>query len=130
MLTLAEVQAICRSRKASSREFEHRREEGARRLDDVQYAVDARPGALGPEAVHRGRTALAAGLSGDEAARGPDSCGTQGPPDRSAGATGAVLRRLGQAGGGGEVADGVRGPQEERRKNREAGRAVSVRYFV
>ena len=64
----AEGRQTRRGRAAPPRVPGHPREEGARRLVDVQHAVDARRGAVGPEEVRRRRAAAAEGLRGDEAA--------------------------------------------------------------
>ena len=97
--------------------------------------------------THHARSLLGGALGGQEkyadcrAAPAPGLCRTERiarPPSRSRaratqpgpGAVGAALRRLGQAGRGGEVAEGVGGPQEGRRKLREAKRKVSTRYWI
>ena len=67
-LGLLRSRRLGRGRAAAPRVPGHPREEGARRLEDVQHAVDARRGAAGPEEVRRRRAAAADRLRGDEAA--------------------------------------------------------------
>ena len=103
--------------------------------DDVPHPVAARRRPAGPAEVRRRRAAARSRLSGDEkVGEGP---GAQTPrpinqaaPDRSPGAAGAALRRLGQAGRGGQVAEGVESPWQGRRNTREAKRQVDARYSV
>src|SRR5262249_9647527 len=128
-----EAQAVSRSREAPPRVPRHPRAEGTGRLVHVQYPVHARRRSPGPKDIRQGRAVPAPRLRRDEAARGRDSRKKQGPSDRSAGAPGAALRCLEQAGRGGQVAreagSAAGSAKEVRGKNRPLKSEVIARYF-
>jgi tRNA A-37 threonylcarbamoyl transferase component Bud32 len=85
----------------------HPREEGARRLADLQHEVDARRRPAGPEELRGRRAALAGRLRGDEEAGRQYSPRGRAATDRGPRAAGATLRSEGRASRGGEMAKGT-----------------------
>src|SRR5437773_7097620 len=73
-------------------------------MDDVQRAVHARRGAPGSEKVHRGRTATADRLRGDEGPREDDPAAERHSYPRSPRPADRTIHRHEQAGRSGQVA--------------------------
>ena len=100
---------------------------GAGGVDNLQHPVDAGRLPGGPKEVRRGRAPVAARLRGDETARGPNAATRQATLARGRRAAGTALRRLGQTGPGGEVANRVGRPRASRGRTREANGEVRAR---
>jgi hypothetical protein len=86
----------------------------ALKLIKLSHEVAARRSPRRPEEVRRRRAPPPGRLRGAEAAGSRHPASKPCPPDRSPGAAGAALHRLGQGGRGGPVAETARCPQAER----------------